>query len=338
MIPFLTFAVMIVFQDRNTAIFIGILRQVIGFFLTLGLWKIYQRWPSDKFSFVSRAWQIALCCLVATGIDVALAEMARNLVKLPELPELALVGSLFLRTAIYVAWSALYFVIRQELAAHDTALRLARLEAANREAELQLLRAQMNPHFIFNALNSIIGEAADNPAAVIETTHAVADYLRYSLSQRSHRAPLGNELAAMTSYLHVERSNYGEKRLVWEINATDEARVALAPTALIQPLIENAIKYGIRTSPSPLQLRVNATVENDELLITVENSGRWIARTPGEAPDSTGIGLNNVRRRLSLLCGDHARLSVQTPNGCVQVQARLPLNFSEEISLSLHAV
>lgn len=317
---------MVAYADLGTALQVAVLRQVTGFGLTLGLWLLYRRWPAAHFQLAPHAWKIVLGCVIVTGIDYLLMGLSRQLLALPPVDEAVLRGAAIMRFAVFVVWSALYFGIRQELETRETELRLARAEAANRESELQLLRAQMNPHFIFNALNTIIAEAEENSAAAIETTHAVADYLRYSLSQRAHRAPLGSELDAMTNYLRVEHTHYGEKRLAWEINATPEARAAYAPTAFIQPLIENALKYGLRTSTLPLQLRVTANVANEELSVVVENSGVWIVPSPdGESRDSTGIGLTNLRRRLVLLCGEQARLDITTPAGFVRIEVRLPL-------------
>ena len=324
-IPLFVLVLLVVFDDPATALLVGSTRQVMGFVITLGMWVVYRRWPSRQFQFAQHAWQIALGCIFATLADFVLAELIRHAMNLPALPEFALRGSFFVRLAIYVAWSALYFAIRQELEGHAQELELARAEAAHRDAELQLLRAQVNPHFVFNALSSIVGHAEDNPAAVIETTYAVSDYLRYSLSQRAHRAPLGDELAAMTNYLRVERMNRGEKNLDWVIDATVAAGSALAPTALVQPLVENAIKYGLRTSPLPLKIRVQAEVAGSELVVAVENTGRWLE--PGEiapAQESTGIGLGNLRRRLVLLCGGQATLTVSSPEGRVRVEVRLP--------------
>lgn len=319
-----------VFADPATAVLVGSIRQVMGFVITLGLWVIYRRWPPREFQFAQHAWKIALGCIFATLADFVLAEVIRHAFSLPELPEFALRGSFFVRLAIYVAWSALYFAIRQELESHAQELELARSEAAHRDAELQLLRAQVNPHFVFNALSSIVGHADDNPAAVTEITYAVSDYLRYSLSQRAHRAPLGDELGAMTNYLRVERMNRGEKNLDWVIDATVAAGAALAPTALVQPLVENAIKYGLRTSPKPLKVRVKAAVVDNELVVAVENTGRW--REPGvgdPAGESTGIGLANLRRRLVLLCGEKAKLAVHTPEGLVRIEVRVPFVAAE---------
>jgi len=320
------FAVMavIVFTDPKMIALVGVVRQVIGFSLTLGLWRFYRRWPAADFKLAAHAWQIVLACVLATLLDALIAEGLRLLLRIPAAPDIAHLGSIVLRCAVYLVWSALYFAIRQEIERHDTELRLARAEAANREAELLLLRAQVNPHFLLNALNTIIGEAEHNPAAVIHTTHAVADYLRYSLGQREHRAPLGDELDAMANYLLVEAVHHRSHGLDWKIVASDEARRALAPTALVQPLVENALKYGFRTSPKPLRLSVTARIEAGLLLVAVENSGDWIERE-GAAGESTGIGLNNVRRRLALLCGERAALEVTRPPGAVRIAIRLPL-------------
>ncbi len=315
----------LVFHDSGTIILFGVLRQALGFGLSLGLWWFYRRWPVETFKIVRRVWLIVAACLLAALADMGLTELAHRVLELPPIPSYVTRGSFFSRLALYIAWSALYFVIRQELAARNTELRLAQAEAANREAELQLLRAQVNPHFLFNALASIIAEAETNPAGVVATTHAVSDYLRYSLSHGTHRAPLGEELTAMAAYLHVERAGVGAARLDWSIEAQDDARLASVPTALIQPLIENALKYGLRTSPPPMRLRVTARVDGRELLVTVENTGVWITRAPGErARDSTGIGLGNLRRRLELLCGPAATLETNASPAGVRAELRLP--------------
>lgn len=324
-IPIFVLVLLVVFADPATALLVGCIRQAMGFAISLGLWSLYRRWPARGFQLAQHAWKIALACIFATLADYFLAEMIRHALNLPALPEFALRGSFFVRLAVYVAWSALYFGIRQELEGHAQELELALAEASAREAELQLLRAQVNPHFVFNALSSIVGHAEDNPAAVIEITYAVSDYLRYSLSQRAHRARLGDELAAMTNYLRVERLNRGEKNLDWVIDATVSAGSALAPTALVQPLVENAIKYGLLTSPMPLRLRVQAEVAGQELVVVVENTGRWLESAEGgQARSSTGIGLPNLRRRLVLLCGGQATLTVQTPGDRVRVEVRMP--------------
>jgi len=307
------------------AMWTGAMRQVIGFGITLGFWCWYRRWPHADFKLVRYAGQIVALCALATVIDALATRLLVHWLDLAPLPLIAQRGSIIVRFAIYATWSALYFTIRAELDAHDHDLRLARAEAAAREAELQMLRTQVDPHFLFNALNTIAAEAEGHQAAMAEIVHAVSDYLRYSLRHGSHRAPLGDELNAVGNYLSVERAHHGADRLDWRIEATDEARMTPAPTALVQPLVENAIKYGLRTSPRPLRLRIDARVEDGELQVAVENSGAWVQRRAGERiRESTGIGLINLRRRLALLCGENARLEVSTAGGTVRIDVRLP--------------
>jgi hypothetical protein len=234
-IPVFVLVLLVVFTDPVTALAIGVTRQAIGFGITFVLWRIYRAWPPREFQLAQQAWKIVLCCVFATLADFLLAEVIRGVMTLPVLPEYALRGSFFVRLAVYVAWSALYFGIRQQLEGHAQELELARAEAAAREAELQLLRAQVNPHFVFNALSSIVGHAEDNPPAVVETAYAVSDYLRYSLTQRAHRAALGDELGAMTNYLRVERMSRGEKNFEWVIDATLAARGRWPPPRSCNP-------------------------------------------------------------------------------------------------------
>lgn len=324
LMPIGTAVALATLTDTRHALLIGVGRQLIGFAISLGLWRIYRRWPVEGFRLGPHLPAIGAACVAAALLDYVAIEAALRLGGLAPFPELVRLGGSFFRLGSFIVWSALYFTIRQEIHFRTSALRLAQTEARYREAELQILRAQVNPHFLFNALGTIIGLAEHNPAAVAPTTHAVADYLRYSLNHGTHFAPLGEELDAMANYLHVEHVQQGG-RLDWTIEASSEVRAAQAPTALIQPLVENAIKYGLRTSPRPLRLSVTADIADGELRIAVQNSGTWIERrADSPARDSTGIGLANLRRRLALLCGDRARLEVSTPPGFVRTEIRLP--------------
>lgn len=322
--PIATSVAMAIFPDTSSVLLLGVGRQLIGFALSLGLWQLYRRWPARGFKLHPHLLSVVTICLLASGVDALLTETAARLFGLPAFPLMARVGALLFRFGVYLVWSAFYFVIRQEYSAHATALRLAREETLRKEAELHALRAQVNPHFLFNALGTIIGLAEHNPAAVAETTHAVADYLRYSLHHGTHFAPLGDELDAMANYLRVEHLQHAG-RIHWTITADDATRATPTPTAVVQPLVENAIKYGLTTSGQPLHLAIHARIEAREVRIAVTNSGTWRERLPGQSdPKSTGIGLNNLRRRLTLLCGESARLEVSTPPGHVCVEIRLP--------------
>ncbi len=230
-------------------------------------------------------------------------------------------SSLTLRCGIYAFWVSLYISINHFIDTARERLRLAQLEAETRESELRLLRAQVNPHFLFNALNTILAEA-EQPQRVTEITHALADYLRFSLRQGSGLHPLGEELDALENYLRVEKIRF-EERLEYTLVADEAARSQLVPGALVQPLLENAIKYGQCTSPQPLRLAIRVDGRADgRLALVVENSGHWVE--PGGG-GSTGIGLANLRRRLELLYGDRATLAIETAPDRVCVRVELPI-------------
>src|SRR5690606_8063207 len=133
-------------------------------------------------------------------------------------------------------WSVLYFGINYWLDTQRVRLELAEAEAAAQTSELKALRAQINPHFLFNALGSILAES-DNARSVRELTLALSDYLRFSLQQHREQEPLKSEIDALENYLMVEQSRFGAN-LEYQINASREALEAPVLRTLIQPLLE----------------------------------------------------------------------------------------------------
>lgn len=313
----------IVFDDWGNIVLTGIGRPLSSFGFTLLLWRIYRRWPAATFKLLPHVPAIVLACVVATALESGLIEIIRQFAHLAPPPPLAERGALPVRLTLFLAWTALYFLLRQELESRDRELRLAQSETAAREAELATLRAQVNPHFLYNALTSILAECDENPRAVRAITTSLAAFLRSSLLQRHHEARFGEEIDAITGYLRVEQARF-EERLVHTLTIDPAARDALVPTAVLLPLVENAMKYGMRTSPTPLRIAIAATVRDDRLSIVVENTGRWIEPRPTPS-DSTQIGLANLRRRLALLHQDRATLSIQHDEKTVRVTVDLPL-------------
>jgi len=227
-----------------------------------------------------------------------------------------------LRWCLLLIWSLLYFGIKLWLEASEAKLRAAESEAAARTSELRQLRAQVNPHFLFNALNSVLAEK-DNASAVEQITQELAAYLRFSLRPAGNFQTLGEELDALEHYLRVEKARFEEK-LEYVIDAKPEARRVRVPVATVQPLLENAMKYGRQTSPLPLRVSLTATWDAaaEELRLTVRNSGRWLEFDPER---SGGIGLANLGRRLELLFGTEARLTHGSGDGWVWVEVRVPV-------------
>jgi len=306
------------------AAFLAAVRALLGIGVTCGLRELYRRAPWRRLP----PWAL-LCGTALISVTLGLAETAftrthvfidvRAQWPAEVLPVLERV-SVLLRCGTFFGWSVLYFAIRFWRESTGAALRGARLEAALRTAELRQLQAQINPHFLFNALNSILAEK-DDARSVERITGELADYLRHALRSQEDLAPLGAELDLLERYLRVEKSRF-EERLQFTITATPDARAARVPAALVQPLLENACKYGRRTGPRILEVRIDARIDERALVVEVVNTGRWL-QTPSD--DSHGIGLANLRRRLALLSHGRARLEHREADGRVHVAVIWPL-------------
>ena len=199
-------------------------------------------------------------------------------------------------------------------------LRTAEAEAALRTSELQRLEAQLQPHFLFNALTAVLACRHD-PEAVANVTIGLSEHLRFCLSRQGVIEPLSREIDALEHYLAVQRARFG-KALDCRIECTEEAREALVPPVIVEPLLDNALKHGAITSPAPLRIVVDCRMEGSTLVVTVDNSGTWIE--PG-ADGRHGTGLASLRRRLDLLDFREASLESGPAVDGVRAILRLPL-------------
>jgi sensor histidine kinase YesM len=210
-----------------------------------------------------------------------------------------------------------------EATAVDLENRMLRAEAATRTLELRQLQEQMNPHFLFNALNAVLA-TKDDPDAVESVIRDLADYLRFVLGDAGTFEPLSRELHALEKYLGVQQARFG-KNLICRVTCDRSALAALVPPMLIQPLLENALNYGGQTSSMPLRVSVTAKVVDDWLEVVVANSGRWVEPDKTRSP-STGI--RSLRKRLALLVDKTATVdTVIDPDldgGWVRVVIRMP--------------
>jgi LytS/YehU family sensor histidine kinase len=165
-----------------------------------------------------------------------------------------------------------------------------------------------------------------------EVIQMLSDHLRFSLEKSKPLEPLGRELDALESYLELQRARFADN-LECYIETSPAALKVLVPPMLVQPLLENAFKFGPRSSPMPMRVGVNAMVENGALLITVTNSGKWV--TPGHG-ETSGTGLTNLRRRLFLLLGEAAMLEVVEKPEEVRVEIRVPVDADPQAGLREH--
>jgi hypothetical protein len=191
------------------------------------------------------------------------------------------------------------------------------------QARLETLRYQLNPHFLYNALNSVEALSREEPAQIPEVVRRLCECLRYALHpKKGGLATLEQELQQVTSYLRVERVRFGE-HLAVETDVSDAARSAIVPEFLLQPLVENAVKYGMRTGEMPLRVVIRTGSANGVLEIEVRNTGRWYSDA-GRA--TGGVGLENLKNRLDLLYADRYRLKTAEEAGWVSVTVAIPLH------------
>jgi sensor histidine kinase YesM len=187
---------------------------------------------------------------------------------------------------------------------------LAEAQLAAQQAQLAALRYQLNPHFLFNALNSISALIVTRRNAdAEEMTEKLSSFLRSSLNAEPQELiPLDEELALTEEYLSIESVRFGD-RLRIAVHCTDDACHALVPSFLVQPLVENAVKHGVARSTTPIEIAIDAELSGGALRITVAND---IAKEQAdELPDSegAGVGIDNVRHRLQAVFGKRASLT-----------------------------
>ena len=295
----------------------GFARPLNGLLITLALRPLCS-WAFGRFA---NRWLlvpgIVLVSLLLSYVDLKAVDLMVLACGLPSIERQAWVAIFFIRVATFMIWMLLYFGIKS-LKLH------AAIEREFQQSELKLLRSQVHPHFLFNALATIMAVRKDE-ALVSQVTQSLADYLRFSLAQESQdqvKHPLGQEVTALENYLLVEKIRFQEK-LETRIGVSEEACAAHVPTALIQPLLDNAIKYGQKTSPPPLCIAIEARLSAGRLLMMVENSGHWVEP---HGPQSIGLGIANLRKRLHLLYGDQAELTFDRTATTVRAQVSLPVS------------
>ncbi|MFD1612885.1 sensor histidine kinase [Sphingomonas tabacisoli] len=202
---------------------------------------------------------------------------------------------------------------------------LAHALSTAQHAQLAALRYQLNPHFLFNTLNAIsamIVTRRNDDAELM--TDKLSSFLRASLaSDPTELVPLDQELSLMEDYLEIESIRFGE-RLHVEIDCASDVCGTPIPSFLLQPLVENAIKYGVAPSRDPVNIRVTGRREGAELVVTVEDDGRGASNAVKTT--STGVGLENIRRRLNALYGDAGTIAAGPRNPGYAAIIRLPLN------------
>jgi two-component system, LytTR family, sensor kinase len=239
-------------------------------------------------------------------------------------------GAILLTLAILGAWSGLYFGINYYLMLDAQAERFERMAAQANSAQLEMLRYQINPHFLFNTLNSISTLVLLSETEKANTMLSrLSSFLRYSLvGEREGQATVAQEIQALKLYLEIERTRF-EERLRTRYDIAPDVLNARIPSLLLQPLVENAVKYAVTPLEEGADIWVTARRLGDRLELSVADTGPGIGEarpSPGSAgpgnavATGTNVGLANIRERLAQAYGDDHRFEILPNAGSPLVQ------------------
>ena len=239
----------------------------------------------------------------------------------PQAPILFGAGYLLYSLAV-----ASHYVILSLEASRVAEARALETSIQARDAELKALKAQINPHFLFNSLNSISALTSIDPSRARDMCVLLGDFLRLTLGLGEKTSVrFSEELGLLQKYMAIEKVRFGARLTVYE-DIQEDSKSCLLPPLLLQPLLENAVKHGIAALPDGGQVRLAAQRQNGRLAILVENS--WDPDSPPRR--SGGLGLKNVQRRLEARYGKDASLLVNAEGELFQVHLSLPAESEEK--------
>lgn len=221
---------------------------------------------------------------------------------------------------LMTTWSLLYFGIKfwMDLSAEKERAEKASLLAQS--AQLQMLRFQVNPHFLFNSFSSLRALIRSDKFKAEEMIGKLSDFYRYTLTVKSEsEIPLIKEVEAISNYAEIEKIRFEEK-IILEFSIEPAAEEFPIPSFIIHPLVENAIKYGMKTSEMPLKIKILAKVEKKGLSVSVLNSGKWINADTNSNYYGTGTGLSNIKRRLEFSYPGKHKFEISEKDGFVIVK------------------
>lgn len=199
--------------------------------------------------------------------------------------------------------------------------RAIQLSILAREAQLEMLSYQLNPHFLFNSLNTLKALIEVDKTMAREIIDDLSDYLRTNLDKKNKKSiTLEDEFESTRKYLNIQKKRFGDKIKIYT-KLDDSVREVFVPPFIIQPLIENAIKYGTETCKDTLEINLEVKKEKDNVLILVKNSGT-ISKAKKHSC-CTGIGLENMRKRLNLYYEDSFSFNLNETEGYVVAEMRL---------------
>jgi len=224
---------------------------------------------------------------------------------------------------MFFIWSLLYFTIKYFRQLDQTKLEKLQLETALKEAKLNALRGQINPHFLFNNLNNIRALMLEDVSSARSGLSQLAEVLRYSLTgHQKDKVPLSKELEVVNDFIALAKLHY-ESKLQVAMTIDDDCLSCFIPVMSLQMLVENAIKHGISAQSQGGQLQISVACHGEAVVMQVTNPG-VIAANKANRRLSTETGLKNVTQRLELLYGQEAHFDLTEREGVVKAVLTIP--------------
>jgi hypothetical protein len=309
--------------------------------ITPGVFLLTQRFPIDR----SRWGRVAVLLLIGIAIAIVVdltMDMARIgiLAGVPSrrprvfsprdaILRLRFVNQLIVYLAVLIAGYARNFYLRDLTRQREAVVleaRASELQAQLAAARLDALRMQLNPHFLFNTLHAVSALVERDPSGVRKMIARLSELLRHTIEARgADEVPLRDELEFLRRYIEIMEIRF-QGRLTVTVNAGDRAMDALVPNLILQPIVENALEHGASRASGRGEVAIDAKVEGDDLVVTVQDNG------PGLSSTGEGVGLSNTKARLDQLYGDPASLALTSPvDGGVLATLRVPYHTAADL-------
>jgi two-component system, LytTR family, sensor kinase len=225
---------------------------------------------------------------------------------------------------IYLVLILVYYLVINARSLREKVKAEERLRTLVKESELNMLKAQINPHFLFNSLNSVASLILSNPEEAQEMIHRLSDFIRYSLKHReSEYVTLKEEIGRMQDYLSIEKVRFGDK-LIYSLETDKDCSEVEVPTMILQPLIENAIKHGVYESLDPVMIDFSCSVKNGYLELQIIND--FDPDQPSRK--GTGVGLQNVSERIRLVYDSEGSINWRIDKNKFIVTMRIPKSIN----------
>lgn len=312
----------------------------MGFFITIVLRARYKNYQYRTKSLVTIIGYILFLSFIASLLLFLLAHIVYWILSPAEFEQLwntidgRIISFVIFRLTsafpLMTTWSLLYFGIKFWLDWSKERDRAEKADLLAQSAQLQMLRYQINPHFLFNSFSSLRALIRTDQVRAEEMLSKLSEFYRYTLAAKNNsEVPLIDEIEAIEHYFEIEKIRFG-KNINFEINIEPIAEEYPIPCFLLHPLVENAIKYGMKTSELPIKIKINADVIENNLQICVTNTGKWFKHPKDSNVQSTNTGISNIRSRLNYSYPNNNEITIKEEDGLVKVKVKFYRDYKNE--------